>query len=121
MPPELVRRIDAQTSSRAAPGNGYGLTETSGAAIANFGPAYVANPESVGKPISPVIDVRIVAGDGNDAAVGEVGEIWLKGPTVVRGYLGRDARRPRRSPTAGSTPATSAASTPTATSTSSTG
>ena len=90
VPPELVRRIDEQTSSRAAPGNGYGLTETSGAAIANFGPAYVANPESVGKPISPVIDVRIVVGDGTDAAVGEVGEIWLKGPTIVRGYLGRE-------------------------------
>jgi long-chain acyl-CoA synthetase len=90
VPPELVRRIDEQTSSRAAPGNGYGLTETSGAAIANFGPAYVANPESVGKPISPVIDVRIVADDGRDAGVDEIGEIWLKGPTIVRGYLGRE-------------------------------
>ena len=90
VPPELVRRIDEQTSSRAAPGNGYGLTETSGAAIANFGAAYVANPESVGKPISPVIDVRVVTEDGRDAAVGGVGEIWLKGPTVVRGYLGRE-------------------------------
>jgi steroid-24-oyl-CoA synthetase len=90
VPPELVHRIDAQTSSRAAPGNGYGLTETSGAAIANFGRAYVDNPESVGKPISPVIDVRIVGSDGADAALGDVGEIWLKGPTVVRGYLGRE-------------------------------
>jgi len=90
VPPELVRRIDEQTSSRAAPGNGYGLTETSGAAIANFGPAYVANPESVGKPISPVIDVRIVDADGADARVDAIGEIWLKGPTIVRGYLGRE-------------------------------
>jgi len=90
VPPELVHRIDAQTSSRAAPGNGYGLTETSGAAIANFGRAYVANPGSVGKPISPVIDVRVVTTDGTDAARDEVGEIWLKGPTVVRGYLGRE-------------------------------
>ena len=90
VPPELVRRIDTQTSSRAAPGNGYGLTETSGAAIANFGPSYVANPESVGKPISPVIDVRIVNAAGNEASLDEVGEIWLKGPTIVRGYLGRE-------------------------------
>jgi long-chain acyl-CoA synthetase len=90
VPPELVRRIDEQTSSRAAPGNGYGLTETSGAAIANIGAAYVANPESVGKPISPVIDVCVVTEDGRDAARGDVGEIWLKGPTIVRGYLGRE-------------------------------
>ena len=67
VPPELVRRIDEQFASRAAPGNGYGLTETSGAAIANFGADYVANPESVGKPISPVIEVRIADPDGDDA------------------------------------------------------
>ena len=88
VPPELVRRIDEQFSSRAVPGNGYGLTETSGAAIANFGPAYVANPESVGTPIAPVIDVKIATPDGGDAPQGEVGEIWLSGPTVVRGYFG---------------------------------
>ena len=88
VPPELVRKIDEQFASRAAPGNGYGLTETSGAAIANFGPAYVANPESVGKPISPVIEVKIVREDGTDAGTDESGEILLKGPTVVRGYFG---------------------------------
>src|SRR5581483_2056700 len=88
VPPELVRRIDEQFASRAAPGNGYGLTETSGAAIANFGPDYVKNPESVGKPISPVMEVKTVRVDGTDAAVDEVGEIWLKGPIVVRGYFG---------------------------------
>jgi long-chain acyl-CoA synthetase len=88
VPPELVRRIDDQLESRAAPGNGYGLTETSGAAIANFGPDYVRTPESVGRPIAPVIEVKTVTADGRDAAVDEVGEIWLKGPTVVRGYFG---------------------------------
>ena len=30
VPPELVRQIDDQLQSRAAPGNGYGLTETLG-------------------------------------------------------------------------------------------
>jgi long-chain acyl-CoA synthetase len=88
VPPELVRRIDDQLQSRAAPGNGYGLTETSGAAVANFGKAYVDNPESVGKVISPVIEMRIAGEDGDALATGDVGEIWLKGPTVVRGYFG---------------------------------
>jgi long-chain acyl-CoA synthetase len=37
-----------------------------------------------------VIDVRVVADDGGDAGVDEIGEIWLKGPTIVRGYLGRE-------------------------------
>jgi long-chain acyl-CoA synthetase len=88
VPPELVRRIDQQFASRAAPGNGYGLTETSGAAVANFGAAYVKNPESVGVPISPVIELKIVGPDGDDAPAGTVGEIWLKGPIVVAGYFG---------------------------------
>jgi long-chain acyl-CoA synthetase len=95
VPPELVRRIDEQTQSRAAPGNGYGLTETSGAAIGNFGKAYVGNPESVGKPLSPAIELRIADPDGNEVPAGEVGEIWLKGPTVVRGYFGLDEETAR--------------------------
>jgi long-chain acyl-CoA synthetase len=90
VPPELVRRIDKQLASRAAPTNGYGLTETSGAAIANGGPDYLARPDSVGRPISPCIRVRIVRADGGDAGVEEVGEIWLQGPTIVRGYFGLD-------------------------------
>jgi long-chain acyl-CoA synthetase len=87
VPPELVRRIDTQLASRAAPTNGYGLTETSGAAIANAGKSYVDRPDSVGTVIAPVIEVKIVGADGTDLPAGEVGEIWLKGPTVVRGYF----------------------------------
>ena len=55
VPPELVRRIDTQLASRAAPTNGYGLTETSGAAIANAGKTYVDRPDSVGTVITPMI------------------------------------------------------------------
>jgi long-chain acyl-CoA synthetase len=87
VPPELVRRIDDQLASRAAPTNGYGLTETSGAAIANGGKDYVAHPDSVGRPISPVMDVRIADPDGNPVPTGETGEIWISGPTVFAGYF----------------------------------
>ena len=87
VPPELVRRIDDQFAHRVAPGNGYGLTETSGAMIYNAGADYVAHPDSVGRPIAPVNEVRIVQADGTDAPTGEPGEIWLKGPSVVRGYF----------------------------------
>lgn len=88
VPPELVRRIDDQLAHRAAPANGYGLTETSGAAIANSGADYLARPDSVGRPISPVMEVRVVGPEGDDLPTGTVGEIWIKGPTVVRGYFG---------------------------------
>jgi acyl-CoA synthetase (AMP-forming)/AMP-acid ligase II len=86
VPPELVRRVDAQFSSRVAPGNGYGLTETTGAMVVNMGDDYVARPDSVGKPLAPVVGVRFVGPDGGEAAAGEVGEIWISGPTIVRGY-----------------------------------
>jgi long-chain acyl-CoA synthetase len=87
VPPELVRRIDNQLDHRAAPTNGYGLTETSGAAIANVGDDYVRHPDSVGTPISPVMHVRIAGPYGEPVPTGETGEIWIKGPTIFRGYL----------------------------------
>jgi long-chain acyl-CoA synthetase len=90
VPPELVRRIDDQFVHRVTPANGYGLTETSGAMIYNSGVDYVNHPDSVGRPLAPVNELRIVAPDGRGADVDETGEIWLKGPTVVRGYLDDD-------------------------------
>ncbi|WP_420452843.1 class I adenylate-forming enzyme family protein [Ilumatobacter sp.] len=87
VPPELVRRIDDQFARRVAPANGYGLTETSGAVVYNSGADYLEHPDSVGRPLAPVNQVRIVTAAGDDAATDEPGEIWLAGPTVVRGYL----------------------------------
>ncbi len=40
---------------------------------------------SVGRPIMNV-EARVVDEDGNDVAVGEVGEIVYRGPTVMQGY-----------------------------------
>ena len=91
-PPDLVRRINAAFKS-GAPGNGYGLTETSAAVALNGGPDYVAKPESCG-PALPVCDVAIVPEDfeGDEPTADlprgpEVtGELWIKGPNVVRCY-----------------------------------
>jgi len=82
--PELVRRIKEAFPS-VAPGNGYGLTETSSVSTFNFGADYERKPDSVGLPV-PVCEVRIVGPDGRDLPNGEVGEIWIKGPNVVKGY-----------------------------------
>ena len=94
-PPELVRRIRA-AFPKAQPGNGYGLTETSAAVCLNSGPDYVAKPESCG-PAVPVCEVAIVpegfAGEEPTADLPRgrdvVGELWIKGPNVVRGYWGK--------------------------------
>jgi len=91
VPPELVRQVDDQFAARVAPGNGYGLTETSGAMVANFGADYVNRPDSVGRLVAPVNEMRLVDADGTDVVPGTVGEVWFKGPTVVRGYYNNDA------------------------------
>jgi steroid-24-oyl-CoA synthetase len=83
-PPELVKRIKANFHSSPA-SNGYGLTETSSLSTMNSGDDYLAKPDSVGPPV-PVVTVKVVDGDGNELPPGEIGELWIKGPNVVKGY-----------------------------------
>jgi long-chain acyl-CoA synthetase len=83
-PPELVRRISQHFPGRS-PSVGYGLTETSSVTTMNTGQHYVDKPESVGPPV-PVVELKLVDEDGNEVAPGSTGELWIKGPNVVRGY-----------------------------------
>jgi long-chain acyl-CoA synthetase len=88
--PELVRRIKAVFPG-GTPGNGYGLTETSSVTTFNNAADYERKPDSVGAAV-PVCEVKIVAPDdarGTKLPIGEVGEIWIKGPNVVKGYWGK--------------------------------
>ena len=59
--------------------------------------------------------MRIVDADGAELAPGVDGEVVVRGPNVMRGYLGRPEDTAPPSSTAGCTPATSATSTPRAT------
>ena len=82
--PELVARL-RQKLPLAEPGNGYGLTETSSVTTQNVGEDYARKPESAGLPI-PVCDLRVVDPVGRDLPPGGIGELWIKGPNVVKGY-----------------------------------
>lgn len=65
----------------------YGLTETSPAAVAN--PLTIENfTGAIGLPL-PSTDVAIRDAEGRDVAVGEPGELCLKGPQVMAGYWKR--------------------------------
>ncbi|HEY2100810.1 MAG TPA: class I adenylate-forming enzyme family protein, partial [Pseudonocardia sp.] len=86
VPPELIARIGAAFVAPVAPANGYGLTETTSAVVTNGGADYLAHPDSVGRCV-PGADLRVVdPGTGDDLPGGDIGELWFRGPNVVRGY-----------------------------------
>lgn len=82
--PELVKRIK-ERFPKVQPGQGWGMTETSATAVSNFAEDYVRKPASCGVP-APSGEAKIVAPDGKVLPPNEVGELWYKGPIVVRGY-----------------------------------
>jgi long-chain acyl-CoA synthetase len=62
----------------------YGLTETSPGAISN--PLYLDRfTGSIGVPL-PSTEASIRDDDGNELAIGEIGEICIRGPQVMEGY-----------------------------------
>ncbi|BBX64457.1 acyl-CoA synthetase [Mycobacterium saskatchewanense] len=70
----------------------YGMTEASHQVATTrigAGENPAATPGLVGRSTGPKI--RIVGSGGQPVPTGTVGEIWLHGPTVVRGYLGDPA------------------------------
>ena len=86
-PPELVSRIKEHFPTGSA-SNGYGLTETSSVSTMNAGVDYERKPDSVGPPV-PVVEVKVVDTEGEALPVGQVGELWIKGPNIVKGYWNR--------------------------------
>ncbi|MBO4225651.1 long-chain-fatty-acid--CoA ligase [Bradyrhizobium neotropicale] len=67
---------------------GYGMTETSPAVMALDREDAARKAGSAGKPVLHT-EVRIVRPDGTDAAVGELGELWVRGPNITPGYWNR--------------------------------
>ena len=120
MPIPLIERIQ-RTFPSAWFADAYGLTETVSGDTFLDRDSIVTKLGSVGRPCLH-LELDIWDDDGRSVPAGERGEIVLRGPKVFKGYWQRPrGHRRRRSPAAGSTPATSACATRTATSSSSTG
>jgi long-chain acyl-CoA synthetase len=82
--PELVRRIHQEFG--ALPGNGWGMTETMATVTNHSGEEYLARPTSAGPPVATA-DLKIVSIEGDrELPTGEVGELWARGPMIVKGY-----------------------------------
>jgi long-chain acyl-CoA synthetase len=85
MPVELMRGFEQALHCKVL--EGYGLSETS--PVASFNHAdRERKPGSIGTPIEGV-EMKLVDDDGNDVPQGEVGEIVIRGPNVMKGYWNR--------------------------------
>ncbi len=87
LPVEVQQEFEKNTGGKLV--EGYGLTETSPVTHAN--PVYgKGKPGSIGLPM-PDTEYKIVDVETGETEVpiGEVGEICLKGPQVMEGYLNR--------------------------------
>ncbi len=85
--PDLVKRIFEEFG--AMPGNGWGMTETMATVTGHTAEDYLNRPTSAGPPVA-VADLEIRGDDGTTVLpVGEVGELWARGPMVVKEYWGR--------------------------------
>ena len=83
LPVEVLRRFEERFETRIY--EGYGLTECSPVCIENpFG--HQTKPGSIGLPI-PGFQARIVNDDGKDVQQGQVGELIVHGPGVMKGYM----------------------------------
>jgi long-chain acyl-CoA synthetase len=81
---DLVRRLkSAAPASQLA--TAWGMTETSAPFTIVLGEDYETHPLTCGYAL-PVGDMRIVGANGQDLPLGEAGELWVRGPMVVKGY-----------------------------------
>ncbi len=85
--PDLTEKV-MKSGGSAMPAQGYGLTETCGIAAGSWGIFLNGKPNAAGRLV-PVFDVKCVDAEGNALPLGETGEICLKGPQVIKGYLNR--------------------------------
>ena len=85
-PPEHLNMIMQKFPDSAIPGLGYGLTETNAIGAIISGKFYASRPNSTGRPTPPVTSVKVVDDAGNTLEDGGVGEICIKGATVMKGY-----------------------------------
>ncbi len=81
---EVARRWREITGSELV--EGYGLTEASPVVCIN--PFFAPKQGTVGLPV-PSTEVSIRDDAGNALAVGEAGEVWVRGPQVMLGYWQR--------------------------------
>ncbi len=83
-PASLVAKV-AGSIKGGGPVLGYGMTETNAYGPGNRGADYLNRPTSTGRWV-PVMDLEIRDDDRRPLPTGERGNIWFRGPMLIRGY-----------------------------------
>jgi len=87
MHPDLPGKV-VETTKRAKPAQGYGMTEVCGISTYTTGDLFIARPQSCG-PLVPTLEGKVVNAEGEALPVGEAGELLVRGAPVIKGYLNR--------------------------------
>jgi acyl-CoA synthetase (AMP-forming)/AMP-acid ligase II len=85
LPPEVAERVKSIYGCLVS--QGYGLTETSPAT--NTNPLDRIKLESCGPPLADTFEKIVSLDTGEELAAGEVGEVAVRGPQVMKGYWKR--------------------------------
>jgi long-chain acyl-CoA synthetase len=89
LPPAVHGEVEHELGIDLA--EGYGLTESSAVVATGIGADTPVG--SVGRLLAGV-EARIVDADGDDCLVGDLGELWVRGPMVSPGYFEAGAINP---------------------------
>ena len=85
LPVEVARTFERITGAKLV--EGYGLTEAS--PVTHCNPIYGTRKEgSIGVPF-PSVDAQVLGPDGQPLPPGEIGELAVKGPNIMKGYWNR--------------------------------
>ena len=82
LPYELLKKFKERTGHLIV--EGYGLSEASPVTHCNI-PRGLSVKRSIGLPIANT-EAKIVDEAGQEVPVGEIGELWVRGPQVMQGY-----------------------------------
>ena len=83
-PAEHVKQLDAEFEAR--PAIGYGLSETNALGALGGGDEYVNHPDSTGRVVPPVTEIKIIDENWNELAEGSIGEVAIKSLGNMIGY-----------------------------------
>lgn len=83
-PKSLVAKVGSSFAN-AKPTIAYGMTETNAYGPQNTGDDALAHPLSSGRTVA-LVDIEARDPDGAPLRPGETGELWMRGPNLIRGY-----------------------------------